>query len=967
MDTNRSPRAMRIFEQLIELPPEGRAAGLDELCVGDAELRALVEAMLVADAQAEEPFGGDAAKWQAELQGQSAAEAATTAQLGKTIGAWRIVGELGRGGMGTVYTVQRSDGAYAQKAALKLIRSASDSPAARERFVRERQLLAQLRHPHIATLLDGGFSADGDPYFVMEYIDGMPIDQWCDKHQLGLRERIELFLQALDAVSCAHRSLVIHRDLKPSNLMVDADGRVKLLDFGIAKQLDGSEVTATSDRALTFEYASPEQLHAAPITTATDVWQLGIVLHRLLSGAHPFGLQRDTPLPQQLQLLEREPEPLTRAAAQAPAELAVLRGGLSPELLANNLRGPLTQIVQGCLRRMPEGRYVSVDALAEDLRRWLTHRPLRIVPPTRALRFRLWWRRNLVLATAASLVLLSVLGGSGAALWQAREARAHAAIAEQQRIEAERQSANAREAMAFLSDTLAAAAPENALSTEVSVRQLLDHARAKLDERGAVDPQVRQAVQRLLGHLYNALGEQLIARELLEAGLAGLEPRSREEALALAEDHAAHAFVLGAMDLGEESLAAAEQAAALRRRFAPDDPMQQFKALEALGYAHHRARNVENAEELWLQAIELAKGVPEFAPSDLTSVINVYQMLSKQSVFTGDFARALQLADDALALAESRGLSPQSPMKAGLLQAKSQALSFNGNAAAAEPVIREAIAIHTKTVGTTGNEAGSLHGELGIVLNELGRYREAIEEFDREHQLRAASVEAPLQRAINLTNRGAVYENAGDYPRALASFEESLAILDENGVGKDEARRRQLERNYARGLSLAGRFADADALLRRLQAAARRLDGEDSAEYALLTWNRVVLARYRGDTANGLRLLDEAKGKWAELVPDTHPVVTQAFRHGAAFARQRGDFAAAERDQREAVRRFEAGAVPVMLATARAELAAIRFERGDRAEARALLEQAMPVLRDAVLPLEVNRKQAEVLARKLGV
>lgn len=967
MDTNRGPLAMRIFEQLIELPPERRAAGLDELCADDAELRALVEAMLVADAQAEEPFGGNVAKWHAELQGQTAAEAASIAQVGKTIGAWRIVGELGRGGMGTVYTVQRSDGAYSQKAALKLIRSTSDSPAARERFVRERQLLAQLRHPHIATLLDGGFSADGDPYFVMEYIDGLPIDQWCDAHQLGLRERIELFLQALDAVSCAHRSLVIHRDLKPSNLMVDADGRVKLLDFGIAKQLDGAEATATSDRALTFEYASPEQLHAAPITTATDVWQLGIVLFRLLSGAHPFGLQRDTPLPKQLQLLEREPEPLTRAAAQAPPERAALRGGLSPDLLAKNLRGPLTQIVLGCLRRMPEGRYVSVDALAEDLRRWLGHRPLRIVPPTRALRFRLWWRRNLVLATAASLVLLAVLGGSGAALWQAREARAQAAIAEQRRIEAERQSANAREVMAFLSDTLAAAAPENALSTEVSVRQLLEHARAKLDERGAVDPQVRQPVQRLLGHLYNALGEMRVARELLEGGLHELEPRSREEALALAEDHSVHAFVLGTMDLGEDSLAAAERAAALRRRFAPNDPMQQFKALEELGYAYHRGRDVENAEKQWLQAIELAKAIPDLSPDALTSVINVYQMLSRQSVFTGDFARALQLADDGLALARSHGLPPQSPWQAGLLQAKANALSINGDSAAAEPLIREAIAIHTKTVGVTGSQAGTLHGLLGIVLNELGRYREAIEEMEREQQLRDASDEAPLQQATNLTNRGAVYENAGDYPRALALFEESLAILDEGGVGKEEARRRQLERNYARGLALAGRFADADALLRRLQEAARRLDGEDSAEYALLTWNRVVLARYSGDTTNGLRLLDEAKGKWANLVPDTHPVFTQIFRHGAAFALQRGDLTAAERDQREAVRRFEAGAVPISVAIARAELAAIRLQRGDRAEARALLEYAMPVLRDTVLPQDVNRKQAEALARKLGV
>ncbi len=971
MNTDRSAQAMQIFEQLADLPPEARAEPLHRLCAGDAELRALVEAMLAADARTGELFGGNAAQWGEALSndaaGAGAAPPADSALLGRLVGAWRVVEVIGRGGMGAVYAVERADGAYRQRAALKLIRAAADSPVVRERFLRERQTLARLQHPHIATLLDGGFSAEGDPYFVMEYVDGMPIDQWCDARRLGLHARVALFRQVLDAVGYAHRNLVVYRDLKPSNLLVTPDGQVKLLDFGIAKELQDSTTTAASDRALTFEYASPEQLHDAPITTATDVWQLGIVLHRLLSAAHPFGLSRDTPLAKQLQQLERDPEPLTKAAAHATAEQAQARGEASASALAKALRGNLAAIVAACLRREPESRYPSVDALAADLQRWLEHRPIAAARPGPGERLRLWLKRNRTLAAAIGAVALALLVGTGVALWQASEARAQASIAERQRVEAEKQSANAREAMRFLTDTLAAAAPENALSTEVSVRQLLDQARAKLDARGTVDPQVRQPVQRLLGHLYHSLGEMRIARELLEAGLEGSDPRTREEALALAEDHSVHAFVLGTMDLGEESLAAARRAADLRRRFAPDDPMQQFKALEELGFAYHRSREIESAEEQWLQAIALAKTMPDPSPEDVISVINVYQMLSRQSVFTGDFARALQLADDAMALADARGLPPQSPWRAGLLRAKSEALTFNGDAAAAEPLIREAIAIHEKVVGVTGNDAGSLYGQLGIVLNDLGRYREAIEALEREQQLRDASGDAPLQRATNLTNLGAVYENAGDYARALELFEESLARLDEGGVGEDEARRRHMERNHARGLALAGRFADADARLRRLQEAARRLDGEDSAEYALVTWNRLVLARRSGDAANGALLLDEARARWAALVPETHPVFRHVLRHGAAFARQRGDLAAAERDQREALARFEASALPVDIAIARAELAGIRFEQGDRAEARALLAQALPVLRDAVLPQEVNRAEAEVLARKLAL
>ena len=441
----RQKRAMAAFDAVVDLDGEAREQRLREFCGDDAHLLDEVRAMLAADAREGQPFSGDASAW-----GEALNELTGTgeAMLGRQLGAWRIVEVIGRGGMGAVYAVERSDGAYAQRAALKLIRAAADSPAARERFLRERQLLAQLRHPNIATLLDGGFSDEGDPYFVMEYVDGAPIDQWCDARKLDLRQRVQLFAQVLEAVSHAHRNLVIHRDLKPSNLLVDAQGRVKLLDFGIAKQLEGGDATATSDRALTFEYASPEQLHAAPVTTATDIWQLGIVLHRLLSSSHPFGLTRDTPLAKQLHLLEREPEPLTRAAMQASAEQAALRGEADGAALSKSLRGGLAAIVETCLRREPEARYASADALATDLQRWLEHRPVGAAQLGKVERTMLWLRRNRLLAASIGAVALALVAGTGLALWQANEAR--------------RESARTRESLQFLSDTLAAASPMQA-------------------------------------------------------------------------------------------------------------------------------------------------------------------------------------------------------------------------------------------------------------------------------------------------------------------------------------------------------------------------------------------------------------------------------------------------------------------------------------------------------------------------
>ena len=961
MGTDLSPQAMRIFEQVADLPAAQRVAKLAELCAGDAGLRALVEAMLAADARADEPFSGNAARWSGALGGD-AAEEPPSAQTGRTIGPWRITGELGRGGMGAVYAVQRDDGAYAQRAALKLIRRAADSPAARERFLRERQLLAQLQHPHIATLLDGGFSADGDPYFVMEYVDGQPIDAWCDARRLGLRERVALFGQVLDAVGHAHRHLVVHRDLKPSNLLVDAQGQVKLLDFGIAKQLEAADATATSELALTFEYASPEQLHAGPITTATDLWQLGIVLHRLLSGAHPFGLGRDTPLPRQLQLLDREPEPLTRAAAVADPAVAALRDGLGPAALAQALRGALSNIVLGCLRRDPGQRYASADALAEDLQRWLQHRPLRIAPPSRATAARLWLRRHRAPAAAAAAVLLAVLAGSAVALWQAREARAQAAIAEQQRNEAQRQQLAARASLQFLTSALAAAAPENALDTEVSVRQLLDHARATLERSGTVDPQVKQPVQRLLGELYHSLGDLKTSAALFAAGFDGVEPGSREDAERLAREMTTYSGVLHGQERGEESLAAAERAAAWYRRYAGDDATAQVKALVVLGSGHAAQADYPAAEKHWQDAITLAKTL---ATPPREDVIEAYQLLGGLLNLTGEYTRALQVLDEGLAFADAQGVPPGSLLRVSLLRNKGEALGHNGDFAAAEASIRQAIALQEQAVGSRGTTTSLLYGALGTALHNLGRYREALAALEHADALAAESRGTPLDAAISLSNLASVYESAGDYAKAIELFERSLVRLDEAGdSGEAAAMRGGLERNYARGLGLAGRYAEASALLDRLHAQALADEGEDSFAYALVLWQQVVLAKRMGDARRGSPLLEEARARLGKLAPESHPVFAHVLRAEAEFLRLRGDLAAAEAAQRGAMARLSGG---TDAAIAQAELAAILAGGGKRDEAQALLRQALPVLREAMLPQELHRAAAEKLAARLGV
>ncbi|WP_457426058.1 protein kinase domain-containing protein [Roseateles sp. P5_E7] len=951
-EQQRHRRAFAIFDELIDLPEADRAARLETLCVGDASLRAALEAMLAADDEAGEPLLQIAARASDSLRAEASQDESI---LGRQIGVWRITAMLGHGGMGAVYEVQRADATYSQRAALKLIRAASDSPSARSRFLRERQTLARLQHPNIATLLDGGISSEGAPYFVMEYIDGQSIVRWCDERTLGLRQRVELFAQVLEAVGYAHRNLVVHRDLKPSNLMVDRDGHVKLLDFGIAKELKGGDLTQTGDRALTFEYASPEQLQQAPITTATDIWQLGVVLHCLLSGAHPFGITEETPLPKQLQQLERSPEPLTKAAAHAGVEQAASRGASSPQALSASMRGGLTAIVANCLQREPEARYASVDALAADLRRWLDGRPVAAAPISRRERAWLWLRRNRLLATSTAAVAAALLVGTGVSLWQAQEARLQARRAEQQ-------SANARAAMQFLVDTLAAAAPEQALNTEVKVRTLLDKARAHLKEDGAMDPAVRQAVLRQLGRLYFSLGESRIASELFAEGLRGLEPQQREEALSLADDLSAQTNVLIDMEERSQALATAQRAAALRVRFAPEDVAQQLRSHRDLGTGYYGNQELDKAEKQWQTAIALTKTM---ATPPVAEVISVHEVLGSVQSELSQRAKALQTFEDGLAFADRFGVPAASPLRISLMRRKGEVLIASGQAPAAEQIIHAAIELQSKAVGVGGVEAGALYNALGLAQFEQGHFGAAAATFARSNAVFSSAAYAPSQQVAALANEAAVNESAGDYARARLLYDRAVAQLDAAHVGATDAVRRGVLRNASRVLTMTGDFGAARELLERLQAQARQIDGPDSQEYAWVLWQRVVLARRMQDEAGGTRLLEESRSRWSKLVPQTHPIFAHAQINEAVFAELRGDLATAERLLREAETRLEAAAKPVDVAVTRATLARIRFKRGDPVGARTLLSLALPVLRESVLPTHVGRSEAEQLARRL--
>ena len=474
MNIERWRRVREVLDHAIALPADERAIYLEKASAGDPELRVEVESLLRSHERAGKDFLNTPV---VDLRSLVTDAHGTSGYMGRRIGVYKIVQEIGRGGMGEVYRAARVDGQYEKQAAIKVVRSGYDSSLILERFRHERQILAGLDHPNIARLLDGGTTDEGIPYLVMELIEGLPIDEYCNKRDLGIADRLQLFMQVCSAVQYAHQRLVVHRDLKPSNILVTPEGTPKLLDFGIAKFLDpaaGPETTLV--RPMTPEYASPEQIHGEPITTASDVYSLGVVLYRLLTGQSPYRVDGRNPTELAHAICEVEPErpsTVTRAAMkQVPQEHPTVRDPAAR--FRRLLKGDLDNIVLKTLRKEPARRYVSADKLEEDIRRYQRGLPVVAAPDSLLYRTRKFVQRNRVGVTAAALVLIAIV----TAVWvSVRQAR----IAEQERRRAEKRFEDVRKLANSLIfeihdsiETLPGATPSRKLLLNRAV-EYLDH------------------------------------------------------------------------------------------------------------------------------------------------------------------------------------------------------------------------------------------------------------------------------------------------------------------------------------------------------------------------------------------------------------------------------------------------------------------------------------------------------------
>ncbi len=659
-----------------------------------------------------------------------AAEPGADAQVGARFGAWRLVRLLGRGGMGDVWLAERADGAYEQRAAIKRVRAGWRPDELIARFRRERQVLARLEHPNIARLLDGGATADGEPYLAMEFVEGEPLNAWCDARRLPVRERLRLFAQVCDAVRFAHANLVIHRDLKPANILVTAAGRPVLLDFGVAKLLDHDEDAAlrtrADDRLLTPEYAAPEQLRGGAITTATDVWGLGVLLHELLVGRRPFRPTGTTATEIERLVLEHEPRRPSEladggddAAGRAEDAARAAARATTPAALARALRGDLDAIVLNALRKEPARRYHSADQLAEDIDCHLRGLPVQARPDSARYRLGKFARRHRVGVAAGLALALSLLAFGVVATGQARRI-----ALERDRARAEQ--ARSERALSVLVDLFQVSDPRSVPGGDtLRVADLLRMAEQRID-RIEDQPLIRSRLWEAVASIHGSRSELQEQRAALDKALAAArEAHDDDLALRVQGDQAMLSARLEGVDVAEPLLRA--WLAANRKRYGPND--------EHVAEAMERLGNMSADRGQRLSLLEGALAIRRrLSPGGSIAVASSLSALGGYYAGRGEIATARRYFDQSLVLVQ-RLLPPDHPDRLLVRKNIAECEALVGHFAESMRMQTELVGIRRRIVGPRTTPVASSLLSIGQNLDELGRPAEAADTLAASHEI----------------------------------------------------------------------------------------------------------------------------------------------------------------------------------------------------------------------------------------
>jgi len=904
-----------LLDEALALPESERERWLEELAAGNAVLAPVLRAMFAQQSGVE--TGDYLDTFPKFATTSDAGSAPTSAVVGTLIGPYRLIRELGRGGMGVVWLAERADGLLKRPVALKLPHASRHGSSLADRFARERDILAALAHPHIARLYDAGFTAEGQPYLALEYVEGVPLTAHCDANRLGVRERIALFLQVLDAVQYAHAHLVVHRDLKPSNVLVTGSGQVQLLDFGIAKLLnqgepDAAALTEVEGRALTLDYASPEQISRQPITTASDIYSLGVMLCELLVGVRPYRLKRASQAALEDAIVAADPARPSQLVEDAETQMR----SATARRLAKALRGDLDTIVLKALKKAPRERYASADAFSQDLRRHLAGAPVLARPDVLAYRAGKFVRRNWIGVSAGTLIFAALAFGIAATAWEARVAR----------NEADR----AKAVQDFLIGLFNEADPAKAQGHDVSVRELLDRGQHDLASKLDDQPRLKLTLDGVLVELYARLASGNKALPLAEARRDLARRTMGARSIEYGDALYALAKVQGSIGSNEVADKTYEAALAVFQLYPAERRdelllIPRHRAYHALNL--HRSNEARSALLAMMPQLEAHFGAQSW------EVVDAKTMLAASYSAEGDHASAASVYRQLEPMLEHP--PPEHALDAATLRGNMGYLQWRaGQLGAAEQSLRRAILEFDRIAGPNNSVAIASERTLGTVLMDAGQFAKARVVLDeagaravRFHG--ATSAETALNQSYRLAplimtghspdavsvgreamtnathDSGLTASEIASVKRRLAlalvfsgKEDEALALLHELSVqeelGKDRGTRHATTLLYLAGaLEAAGRFAEA--------AAAAHEAGElfgatpDNAVQQAKAQLTEALARIRaGDVTLADSLVARAEANLhARLEPD-HPDFLLAQLVRAEALRAHGDSAGAE-------------------------------------------------------------------------
>jgi serine/threonine protein kinase/Tfp pilus assembly protein PilF len=859
--SDRFRRADALFDAVLDVPT---AEQDDYLVAAAGDDTALLEDVrqLLAAHRASGDFLENAARPDGAAFLRDSWDAAVTPTLSR-VGPFRVVREIGRGGMGAVYLAERDDAQFEQRVALKVVRGLGADASLVRRFREERRILARLEHRHIARLLDGGVTDDGTPWFAMEFIEGERMDRWCDARSLSVDARLCLFEAACEAVQYAHRQLVVHRDLKPSNIMVTAAGELKLLDFGVARLLsaEDSEVTQTVF-GMTPQYAAPEQVRGQPITTATDIYALGVLLYELLTGKRPYDVSQRSPAEIERIVCDVEPpRPSSTFEGDDAADRARLRA-TTPDRLQRRLRGDLDVIVAKAMKKNPAERYPTAAALAEDLRRHLRDQTISARPDSAAYKAAKFVRRHrggVAVATALAL---------GTVLVMLREYRL--------RSLAEAETRTARSVEQYLLTVFGSAdpfLPQDSSAARATARELLDRGTARLDTALATEPQVRSRIRTALGRVYANLG-------LYDQSSRQLELALSEQRAVNGDRNTAAAATLDELGLLRDRQGRIDEADSLlsmaldrHRNVSGGRDSATAATLEHLSEVRRERNEFPSAEALIREALSIRRALQ--GDSALATSIS-QQMLAEVLHDQGADSAAAPLYREALGIRE-RVVGRNHPLVAKTMFNLALTERRLGHIAASESLYRQTLDIQRQTLGEDHPSVASTLNGLADLLHKAASRSDEAEALLRQALTinRRRLGEQHVEVSTNLGNLAAIVRERGDYAEAEKLLRQALAI-DEATFGPEHSYVGYDLNELATILRMRGKPDSATPIFRRVLAMNRKIAGEGHRNTLAVKVQLGRALREDGKFADAADVFREALTHLKPDNPDTDPFTVGA-------------------------------------------------------------------------------------------